>query len=532
MIGYLLMWRRSLAAALLFSACNSSGSHVSDSASGSVGSASTSTSSTVPTSSDSHPDSLTSTTSGGGNGLTSGNNSTTNSSTIGNDETTSESSDSRPFCGDGHVDSGEQCDDGNQIMYDGCNTRCQISIGVKQVTPSVEFTCALLKNGKVTCFGGDFDGSLGLGDGDQTGTMPQDGMFVAFPGDANITQIAATWRHICALDEAGKVYCWGANPFGQLGDGTNNTTKQAPGEPIAIKGNLKATHIAAGMYHTCAILEDNSVRCWGYGAYGQLGTGNVEDILIPNTDVNFAKYNNDSAPQKLVLGQQYSCALFANQTVSCWGWNFDPHKQAGYETNEVEDPQKGGLWLNPGPALDFGDVTFKVLDIDAGSLHTCVMSTDGRVRCWGNNQNGELGYGYKGGGQAILTQDVDFAGNVVRIASGALAADTMHTCVATQTGGVLAWGDGTRGQLGLGEKLDYLPAPPLTPAKFNAAEAVYVVAGLGDNACAIVGNADDFGGLRCWGYNPFGQLGLPDTVKIYGDDPGETLDQLADIPGL
>jgi hypothetical protein len=144
---------------------------------------------------------------------------------------------------------------------------------VEAVAAGENHSCALLSGGAVRCWGANGSGQLGNG---TTTDFPAAMPVVGLGGTA--TAIAAGWLHTCALLNNGTVRCWGANGYGQLGDGT--MTRRTT--PVTVSLPITATAIAAGGEHTCALLNDGTARCWGYNFYGQLGNGEFAFMTTPS----------------------------------------------------------------------------------------------------------------------------------------------------------------------------------------------------------------------------------------------------------
>ena len=123
--------------------------------------------------------------------------------------------------------------------------------------------------------------------------------------------IAAGNVHTCALIKDGTINCWGSNEFGALG----NSSTTSSFVPVAVSGISNATAISAGYYHTCAVLTSGTVRCWGYNVQGQLGNATATDSSVP---VTVSGITNATI---VAAGDVHTCALLQDGTVQCWGWN-------------------------------------------------------------------------------------------------------------------------------------------------------------------------------------------------------------------
>ena len=182
--------------------------------------------------------------------------------------------------------------------------------------------------------------------------------------------------HTCALMMAGGVRCWGLSFFGQLGDGsvadeTIPPNRTSPPESDVLSG---VQAIAAGGFHTCALMTTGRVRCWGGNLDGQLGDGGATTAraVPPQSDVL-------SGVQAIAAGFHHTCALTTTGGIRCWGNNEGGQLGDGTETERTSPPDS--------------DVLSGVQAIAAGRRHTCALMTTGGVRCWGGNSWGQLGNG-------------------------------------------------------------------------------------------------------------------------------------------
>jgi alpha-tubulin suppressor-like RCC1 family protein len=364
--------------------------------------------------------------------------------------------------------------------------------GVKAVAVGYYHSCALTSAGSVACWGDNNFGQLGVDTGGADKTSP-----VLVPGVAKAVAIAAGGYHACALTAAGAVVCWGWNNKGQIGNGT--AASQAV-VPTAVAGLSGANAIAAGGYHSCALLAGGKVACWGLNADGQAGKGAAsatEPSPVPVKGVSGT--GALSGATAIAAGDNHSCAILAKGTVACWG-------DGGYA-------QLGGGSGNdqPYPVLVKGaggsGTLSGITGLGLGAYHSCGRTGAGAVVCWGYNGTGQLGDGSRGS----RLYPVAVAGSLGK--ASAVAAGAYHSCAVLADGRLTCWGYRGEGSVVvLGDSVAGqrpVPAPVLDGAgKAFAGEAV--VSGEGFT-CAIVG-----GGVRCWGGGAYGELGTgasaPDTA--------------------
>ena len=284
--------------------------------------------------------------------------------------------------------------------------------------------------------------------------------------------VDAGYDHTCAVTESGKVLCWGINDRGQLGNGTLVNSFV----PVEVAGLSGAVAVAVGGNHACALTESGGVKCWGENENGELGNGGTADSARP-VDVRGLA----SGVTAIGAGDDHSCAVTAQGGVRCWGYN---------AWGQLGDATATSRSVPVGVAGVAGGVS----EIAAGWGHTCALMTDGSVECWGSNKYGQLGSGES---DEVRFTPMEAAG-LVRSAVKLRAAGG-QSCAVTIYGGVRCWGGNKYGQLGDGTSQDKrIPAAVagLTPNPRDVAVGW-------NHACAVEGD----GGLVCWGWNYYGELG-------------------------
>ena len=380
--------------------------------------------------------------------------------------------------------------------------------------PAGDHTCAVLSTGAVLCWGYGGDGALGNGGTANIGDneLPVSAPVVPLGADRTAISVSVGADHTCAVLDNGAVRCWGNGAGGRLGTGSTDSTLAGPTGSVDAGGPVVA--VSAGGSQTCARLGDGTIHCWGDGSSGQLGYGdtkNVGDGLNGDaTPASAGAVDTGATPEvrQVAAGGAHTCALASDGTVRCWGEAI--YGQLGYgNTNEI-----GGSAQHLPSSAGTVNVGGPVKEIAAGGDHTCALRADGLVYCWGSGAHGELGYGN--------TNNVgDGHGDKSPLAAGAvplgatataIVAGDAHTCAILSDGGVRCWGQGTYGELGYGSTNDIGDNEPLSQAPTEVSTGGQVralQAGFRDT-CAIVANGDS----RCWGSGTSGRLGYGDTVNI------------------
>lgn len=339
--------------------------------------------------------------------------------------------------------------------------------GVMQVVSGLGHTCALTASGGVKCWGDNWEGKLG------NGSIVDSYVPVDVVGLTDgVSAISSSHKHSCALTANGGVKCWGRNWHGELGDGTT-TYRVAPVEVTGLSSGVKG--IAVGGFHTCALLTDGNIKCWGANWHGQLGDDSKEQRLLPVDVVGL-----DAPAIALIAGKYHTCALLETGGVQCWGYNL--FGQLG-NNSTIDRPVPQDVYL----------MSAGIKAITAGENHTCALSNAGEEWCWGNNAEGQLGIGNTD--MQLIPTHVSLMGKD----NLAIKAGMRFTCSITSSSTVKCWGENWAGQLGDGSQ-----TRALTPVAVNGLSAGVTNLGAGDShTCAVLATQ----GLMCWGSNSFGQIG-------------------------
>ena len=405
-----------------------------------------------------------------------------------------------------------------------------------------DHSCVVLDDGAVKCWGENQSGQLGLGDtadrGVAGGQMGDDLMTVDLGVGRTAVGVTAGGGHTCTLLDDGAVKCWGRNTSGQLGLGDADSRGDDPGEmgdalsAVDLGAGRTAVAIVAGDSHTCALLDDAKVKCWGDFGYGQIGTGDTNkrgdqagemgDALVP------VELGTGRTATAITAGSFHTCALLDDADVKCWGRNFFGELGLGDTEWRGDGPGEMGDAL---PRVDLGS-SRSAVSISAGDDHSCAVLDDATVKCWGAGLYGQLGTGATDNrgdevgemGDALSAVDLGSGRSAISVTAGG-----SHTCSVLDDDTVKCWGNNSFGQLGQGDTADRgvaggqmgdsLPAVALG----SGSTAQSIEAGSG-HSCSLLDDAT----VKCWGDNVSGQLGLGDTGSR-GASPGDMGDSLASV---
>ena len=269
---------------------------------------------------------------------------------------------------------------------------------------------------------------------------------------SGVVQLSLGKEHSCALISNGGVKCWGTGSDGQIGQGSRS---RSPHATSVIKENgrelMGIVQVDAGAFHTCALSIKGRAYCWGYGAYGQLGHG-------LNTSLDYAVLilRSENRPDKnltsitqISAGDSHTCTLLANGKVKCWGQG--NLGQLGNELTETQSPYPVSVVEGNENSSRRTELTH-IVRITASGRFTCAQTSDEKVKCWGDNEHGQLGNGSTGLPRAyanpvmarpsIGASPTPFSG-LLQVSSGG-----HHSCLLNAEGRAWCWGRGNQGQIG------------------------------------------------------------------------------------
>jgi alpha-tubulin suppressor-like RCC1 family protein len=389
--------------------------------------------------------------------------------------------------------------------------------GLQSISSGFGHTCVLMDNANVLCWGYNAAGQLGYGNTSNIGDneIPYSAGHVNLVGTA--TQVVTGGDHTCALLDNGFVRCWGRNNYGQLGYGS--TDNVGDGEAVSSQGYVtlggRATKIAAGGHHTCALLTTGKVRCWGRNNYGQLGLGHTNPIGDTETVWTAGDVSVGGLVKDIVAGGFHTCALLTTGKVRCWGYN--AYGQLGLGNTTVMGDNEVPSTVSE---VDVGGL---VKQLSAGSLYTCALLETGTVRCWGYGWYGQLGYPGRTGSNYVgdnetpaSVGDINVGEPVLQIVASKnddANSGEDHTCALLSSGNIKCWGLNNHGQLGYGNTTN-LSQPPASTVDLGGFSAYALSVG-GDHSCAVLST----GKARCWGFSGHGELGYGNTTQIGDNEP-------------
>ena len=336
------------------------------------------------------------------------------------------------------------------VKMEGPNGPVALS-NIVQLSTGMAHNCGLDSNGRVWCWGRNSNSQLGVNSG---GLEKDIAIVVKSYNEANVllgfVQVSAGGTHTCALRSNGQVWCWGESTL--LGGTSIDDISTQQGFIVrdGFGHNLRGfIQVSAGASHTCGLRFTGRVWCWGKGQYGQLGNG---EIANQNYASPVHKGQSDSSPLSGVIqinsGREHTCGLLSDGTIKCWGRGNQGRLGDGDNMNHNS--------LYPvvvrGSDNAVNSSLGGVVQISAGGSHSCALSTGGGGWCWGNRGYGRLGSGdlsehlpYPAAVTVLEGGETVAFGEMTQIIAGAY-----HSCARTWHGRAYCWGNGGNGRLGNG----------------------------------------------------------------------------------
>merc|ERR1712038_1439859 len=285
--------------------------------------------------------------------------------------------------------------------------------------------------------------------------------------------------HTCAITDINELKCWGRNFLGQLGD--NTTINRLIPTDVNLGINVHPVQVSLGTEHTCVITTINTLTCWGWNFFGQIGDNTTVDRLMPT----HGDLGNNVYPTKVSLGGFHSCVITNTNLLKCWGWNGSG--ALGDGTREYRSTPTD---------ISLGGTNVYPTKVSLGYGHSCVVTNTNVLKCWGNNQYGQLGDGTTT--DRLTPTDINVGPNEYPVQ---LSVGNEHTCIITNLKTLKCWGMNFYGQVGAGGTADYHSTPTtiylgtnLHPTQISLGQ---------DHTCAVTNT----GVLKCWGNNERGGLG-------------------------
>lgn len=361
----------------------------------------------------------------------------------------------------------------------------QAEINNPQLSAGVYSTCSITTAKRLYCWGSNSSNQLGLGSVAKLsyGTRP----YPVKGLKAQPASLSNGYSSACATLITGSISCWGKNSAGQLGPSNQGGfARSAQSIASLISPWLAPSNATVGAQSVCFRDNNQTVKCLGGNAYGQLGNASNAPSNTPVHVATITATSDATEARQVVSGANHSCARLSNQNVKCWGVN--NYRQLGTPTNTV-------AWVNS--PVDVPNLSNNVNQIASMADHTCAVHDGGAASCWGANQYGQLGDGTV----------APFKGNVTVTGLGAdvrqISTGIGHTCALIQGGAIKCWGSNEFGQLGNGTTTT--SAKPVSVIGLSRPASELSVGGY--HSCARLDNNQ----VYCWGRGSKGQLGNGDN---------------------
>lgn len=352
------------------------------------------------------------------------------------------------------------------------------STGWRQVTTGTDHTCAIRTTGRLYCWGDGSSGQLGTGSLTDRRRPTQ-----VAGGGTDWVQVVAGQHNTCGRRLSGRLYCWGLDRDGQLGDGGGRGDSNVP---VQVAGGFTDwSGVSVGLDHVCGRRGSGRLFCWGNGDFGQLGDGRASGIDRTTPTLVLGGYSDWIS---VSAADNHTCAPRANGRLYCWGWN--ANGRLGIGQNHARETRTTPTEV-AGARTDW-----RVVAVSGG--HSCALRADRRLFCWGDDYRGNLG---DGSGAAVRWVPTAVAGGFadwVEVRAGAVYSGA-NTCARRAGGQLYCWGGDNYGQLGNGgDDIDRF-----TPGLVSGFSSGGGGFDADEHGCSLRTDTS----LFCWGSNYNGELG-------------------------
>ena len=395
---------------------------------------------------------------------------------------------------------------------------------ITSITAGGSHTCAIASDSRLYCWGYNQNGYLGNNSSsDSSVPVAVDTSGVLL--NKTITSVASKFFDTCALSSDGQAYCWGNNGSGQLGTGDTlaylvpqRVASYLAGYKTGVPGKTSIA-VAGGAYHTCAIASDNNAYCWGYDSNGQLGDGttnNVNPTTISAVDTSGVL--SGKTIRAISSALYHTCAIASDNQAYCWGMGLGG-KLGNNSTTQSTVPV----------AVDTSGVFSgkTVLSIATGPGTNCAIASDNQAYCWGSNTYGQIGDGTSGTNY-LVPSAVDTSGVLSGKTIKAISIGTTHTCAIASDNKAYCWGGNSNGQIGDGTTgTNRLVPVAVSTSGVLAGKTLVSISAGAYHTCVV----DSNGAAYCWGTGGSGRLGnnstsdsnVPVAVNTAGALSGKTI---------
>ena len=375
----------------------------------------------------------------------------------------------------------------------------------RRVSAGYKHTCTVKSSdeGKVYCWGDASNGRLGI---NSSSGDKKRGLLVKGVGNSgnltNITQVTAGEEHTCALDKDGKVFCWGRGTHGRLGQPTHEAS-EVPVEIASGRFYGKPLQISAGAGHTCVVIDnDRQVNCWGESNKKQIGS--TTDYTGSPVRPGGAEFTDNL---QVSAGHEHSCSVKLDGSVWCWGG-----KNWGKLGNGQNENTSTHIPVRVKGVGGSGSLT-GMIQVSAGDEHTCALHHSGTAYCWGSQEDGRLTQSGSGARNTPYLVKKSSSGTQYGLVQ--VVAAWGHSCARTISNKVICWGEGNDGRLGYGgsSNQQYPKYVTVKDADDNTVDftSIHELAQSKDNhVCVAQGSSY---GVYCWGRGANGRLGHGGTYN-------------------